>query len=318
MSLGIRRSWWVWVLVILVMVGCGAPASEAPAPPDESADSTPQSEQQDDSAQQAEGEPAVLRLATTTSTADSGLLDAILPAFEEEYNATVDVVAVGTGQALALGENGDADVILVHARAREEAFVEEGYGVNRRDVMYNDFVVVGPEDDPAGIEGTTLAADAFAAIAEAEAPFASRGDDSGTHTKEKIIWEEAGVEPEGDWYNSLGQGMGATLIAANELQAYSLTDRGTFLSMGEELPNLTVLVGGDSIEENEDPLLLNPYGVIPINPEKHPSVNFELADQFAEWLTTEDVQESIGEFGTDTFGQPLFFPGVAPGSAEQE
>jgi tungstate transport system substrate-binding protein len=298
------------LLLLLVVVGCGGTApSESPT---EAAEPT-SAEVSESSA-----ESSTLRLATTTSTADSGLLDAIIPAFEEEYNATVDVVAVGTGQALEMGENGDADVILVHARAREDAFVAEGFGINRRDVMYNDFVVVGPESDPADIAGTPLAADAFAAIAEAEAPFASRGDDSGTHTKEMIIWEQAGIEPSGDWYNSLGQGMGPTLIAADELEAYTLTDRGTYLSMNEELPDLEVLVGGDSIEENADPLLLNPYGVIPINPEVHPEVNAELAGQFAEWLTNAEVQDRIGEFGRDTFGQPLFFPGVAPDATADE
>lgn len=298
------------LLLLLVVVGCGGTATNE-APP-EAAEPT--------SAEVSESgaESSTLRLATTTSTADSGLLDAIIPAFEEEYNATVDVVAVGTGQALEMGENGDADVILVHARAREDAFVEEGFGINRRDVMYNDFVVVGPESDPADIAGTPLAADAFATIAEAEAIFTSRGDDSGTHTKEMIIWEQAGIEPAGDWYNSLGQGMGPTLIAANELQAYTLTDRGTYLSMNEELPELEVMVGGDSIEDNADPLLLNPYGVIPINPEVHPEVNAELAEQFAEWLTNAEVQDRIGEFGRDTFGQPLFFPGVAPDATADE
>ncbi len=296
--------------LLMVLVGCGGTASNEPAP--EAAAPTTAAEAADANGAESAGEVATLRLATTTSTADSGLLDAILPAFEAAYNADVDVVAVGTGQALELGENGDADVILVHARAREDAFVEEGFGINRREVMYNDFVVVGPASDPATIAGTPLAADAFAAIAGAEATFASRGDDSGTHTKERIIWEEAGIEPAGDWYNSLGQGMGPTLIAANELEAYTLTDRGTFLSMGEQLPELEVMVGGGSIEENEDPLLLNPYGVIPINPEMHPEVNAELAEQFAEWLTSEATQAAIGEYGRDRFGQPLFFPGEAP------
>lgn len=259
---------------------------------------------------QASGEPSVLRLATTTSTADSGLLDAILPDFEQQYNARVDVVAVGTGQALKLGENGDADVVLVHARAREDAFVEQDFGVNRRDVMYNDFVVVGPQDDPAGIKGMEQASVAFKAIADAGATFASRGDDSGTFTKEQSIWASAGVTPTAElgWYKSLGQGMGETLITANELQAYSLADRGTFLSMRDRLPNLTILVGGDTIDANKDKSLLNPYGVIPVNPELHTGINAELAEQFAEWLTSPATQARIGEFGKDTFGQPLFYP----------
>ena len=255
-------------------------------------------------------EPAVLRLATTTSTADSGLLDTILPGFEEEYNARVDVVAVGTGQAIELGQAGDADVILVHARAREDAFIAEGHGTERRDVMYNDFVLVGPADDPAGVNGLTLASEALAAIAATNASFASRGDDSGTHTKEMSLWNMAGVTPDptGGWYNSLGQGMGETLTFANEAGAYTLTDRGTFLSMAGSLPDLIVVVGGDSIEANADPALLNPYGVIPVNPEKSEAINAELAQAFVEWITSPAVQEQIGRFGVDTFGQPLFYP----------
>ncbi|HRN69520.1 MAG TPA: substrate-binding domain-containing protein [Promineifilum sp.] len=255
-------------------------------------------------------EPEVLRLATTTSTADSGLLDAILPAFEKANNARVDVVAVGTGQAIELGEAGDADVILVHARAREDAFVAEGHGTQRYDVMYNDFVIVGPTDDPAGVAGMSSAAEALAAIAAAGAPFASRGDDSGTHTKEMSLWEAAGITPDptGGWYNSLGQGMGATLTFADEAGAYTMTDRGTFLSMRDNLPNLVVVVGGDSIADNADPKLLNPYGVIPVNPAKSEAINAELAQKFADWLISPETQKMIGEFGVDKFGQPLFYP----------
>lgn len=259
----------------------------------------------------AAAEPQVLRLATTTSTADSGLLDAILPDFEAAYNARVDVVAVGTGQAIEIGQAGDADVILVHAQAREDAFVEAGSGTARYDVMYNDFILVGPADDPAGVQGMISAADALATIATAEASFASRGDDSGTHTKELSLWEKAGVSPEGDWYNSLGQGMGETLTFANEAEAYTLTDRGTYLSMRDTLPNLAIMVGGDSIADNADPALLNPYGVIPVNPELSPNINAELAQQFAEWLTSPDVQEQIGQYGVEEFGQPLFYPNAA-------
>ena len=255
----------------------------------------------------AEEEAQVLRLATTTSTADSGLLDAILPGFEEEFNARVDVVAVGTGQAIEIGEAGDADVILVHARAREDAFIAEGHGTARHDVMYNDFVLVGPADDPAGVSGMTTAAEALAAIAAAEAPFASRGDDSGTHTKEMSLWEATGIAPEGAWYNALGQGMGETLTFANESGAYTLTDRGTFLSMGGNLPNLVVVVGGENIAGNADPALLNPYGVIPVSPDKG-DINSELADQFVAWITSAAVQEQIGQYGVETFGQPLFYP----------
>ena len=278
------------LLALLAMVACGggnaAPAAEPPA----------------------EAEPQVLRLATTTSTADSGLLDAILPDFEAANNARVDVVAVGTGQAIEIGQAGDADVILVHARAREDAFIEEGHGTARYDVMYNDFILVGPAEDPAGVQGMATAAEALTAIAAAEASFASRGDDSGTHTKELSLWEKAGITPEGDWYNSLGQGMGETLTFANESGAYTLTDRGTYLSMRDNLPNLVVVVGGESIAENGDSSLLNPYGVIPVNPDKSEAINAELAQAFAEWITSPEVQAMIGEYGVETFGQPLFYP----------
>lgn len=256
-----------------------------------------------------EEEPSVLRLATTTSTNDSGLLDEILPDFEQQYNARVDVVAVGTGQAIALGEAGDADVILVHARAREDAFVEAGHGQNRRDVMYNDFIIVGPSSDPAGVQGTSLAVAALSAIAAAEAPFASRGDDSGTHTMERSLWSATAHAPAAadNWYFSLGQGMGDTLTFANEAGAYTLTDRGTFLFQQQNLPNLAIMVGGDTIAGNADPALLNPYGVIPVNPDKG-GINNELAEQFAQWLTSPPVQEMISQYGSDQFGQPLFYP----------
>src|SRR5574337_356534 len=203
-----------------------------------------------------------LRLATTTSTYDSGLLDAILPDFESRYNAKVEVIAVGTGQALELGTNGDVDVVLVHARAREDEFVANGDGINRLDVMYNDFIIVGPKDDPAGIRGLELAKDALAKIAEARAGFASRGDDSGTATKEKSLWTAANITPDSasGWYFSLGQGMGETLNFANEKPAYTLTDRGTWLSQKDNLPNLDVMVGGSTIDDNKDKSLYNPYG----------------------------------------------------------
>ena len=254
--------------------------------------------------------PQTLRLATTTSTYDSGLLDAILPKFEAAYNAKVQVIAVGTGQAIEIGAKGDVDVVLVHARAKEDQFVADGDGVNRLDVMYNDFIIVGPLSDPAGINGLATAQEAFAQIAAKSAAFVSRGDDSGTHSKEKSIWAKAGFTPAVDsgWYFSIGQGMGETLGFANEKQAYTLSDRGTWLSQQAKLPDLKLLVGGANIDANKDKTLLNPYGVIPVNPAKHPGVNFDLATKFAEWLTSVDTQQMIGDYGKDKFGQSLFYP----------
>jgi len=240
-----------------------------------------------------------LILATTTSTQDSGLLDYILPDFEDEYSVDIDVIAVGTGEALAMGAAGDADVLLVHARAKEEAFVEAGDGTARYDVMYNDFVIVGPAADPAGIKGMTSAVDALKLIAENEAVFVSRGDESGTHTKEKGLWEEAGIVPEGDWYVSAGQGMGAVLTMADEQQAYTLSDRATFVRRQTDGIALEIWTEGD-------PLLFNPYSVIPVNPEKHPNVDAEMAQSFVDWLTSLETQELIASYQVN--GMQLFTP----------
>ena len=245
-----------------------------------------------------------LILATTTSTQDSGLLDTILPIFEEIFNVSVDVIAVGTGQAIQLGEDGNADVILVHARAREDAFMDAGHGSRREDVMYNDFVILGPASDPAGILGKNKADRAFQLIAEAEAPFVSRGDDSGTHTKEKAIWAEAGIEPVGDWYIAAGQGMGAVLTMANEQQAYTLSDRATYLARTLEGIDLGIMVEGD-------PILFNPYGVIAVNPDKGNHIQADLANLFIDWLLSVPTQELINEFGVAEFGAPLFVPDSA-------
>lgn len=246
-----------------------------------------------------EGENLIL--ATTTSTDDSGLLDYLLPDFEVAYNVTVDVIAVGTGQALKLGEDGNADVLLVHARAREDEFMAAGHGVRREDVMYNDFVIIGPQADPAHIQGLDSAADAFKKIAQAQAIFVSRGDDSGTHTKEKSIWQAAGIEPSGTWYISAGQGMGAVLTMTDEQQAYTLSDRATYLSRKNEGLELVVLVEGDKV-------LFNPYGVIAVNPAKNPAIHIDLANQFIDWLVSVPTQAKIAEFGKVEFGQSLFVP----------
>ena len=250
----------------------------------------------------AEGESAAqFILATTTSTENSGLLAYILPEFEAESGVTAEVVAVGTGQALRLGESGDADALLVHARAREDAFMEAGHGSRREDVMYNDFVILGPSQDPAGIRGQNEAAHAFQMIAETESPFVSRGDDSGTHTKEKAIWAAANLEPAGDWYISAGQGMGAVLTMADEELAYTLSDRATYLARTLEGTELEILVEGD-------PILFNPYGVMAVNPEKGDHIKAELANQFIDWLISVPTQEMIAQYGVEEFGNPLFVP----------
>jgi tungstate transport system substrate-binding protein len=242
-----------------------------------------------------------LVLATTTSTQDSGLLEYLLPDFEKQTGVKIDVIAVGTGQALKLGEDGNADVLLVHSRAKEDDFINNSHGVRREDVMYNDFVIVGPENDPAGIRGMTNAVDAFKKIAESNAKFISRGDDSGTHTKEKSIWQKAAIEPAGDWYVSAGQGMGEVLTMAEEQQAYTLSDRATYLARTKQGLKLVILVEGDKT-------LFNPYGVIAVNPAKNPKIQAELANQFIDWLVSLPVQEKISEFGKADFGVSLFTP----------
>ncbi|MHB0859306.1 MAG: ABC transporter substrate-binding protein [Anaerolineae bacterium] len=244
-----------------------------------------------------------LVLATTTSTEDSGLLSYLLPEYEAQSGTTVDVIAVGTGQAIALGEDGNADVLLVHARAREDAFMEAGHGVRREDVMYNDFVIVGSEDDPAGIGGMEVA-EALQRIAEAETTFVSRGDDSGTHTKELSVWATASIEPAGDWYVSAGQGMGAVLMMADEERAYTLSDRATYLALTKEGLDLVILVEGDES-------LLNPYGIIAVNPDKSAAIRGDAANRFIDWLVSLPAQEMIAQFGVEEFGQSLFVPDSA-------
>jgi tungstate transport system substrate-binding protein len=209
-----------------------------------------------------------------------------------------------------LGQDGNADVLLVHARAREDEFMAAGDGVRREDVMYNDFVIVGPPDDPAGIKGMTSAADAFAKLVETQSPFISRGDESGTHTKELSIWKNAGIEPAGDWYISTGQGMGEVLTMSDEQQAYTLSDRATYLARTKEGLGLDVLVEGDKA-------LFNPYGVIAVNPDKNPAIQAELANQFIDWIISVPVQEKIAQFGVADFGQSLFVPDSALWRAAQ-
>jgi tungstate transport system substrate-binding protein len=256
------------------------------------------------------GEVRTLTLATTTSTDDSGLLDFLLPDFESRYNTRVDVIVVGTGQALKLGEDGNADVLLVHARILEDSFMEAGYGSRREDVMYNDFVILGPPADPAGLRGQASAAEALKKIAATGAAFVSRGDNSGTHNKEKALWTQAGLEPAGLWYISAGQGMGAVLTLADEAEAYTISDRATFLARAQEGLELEILVEGD-------PVLFNPYGVIAVNPERYPQIQAQLADQFIEWLVSVDTQRRISEFGVDDFGAPLFTPDSSAWRAAQ-
>lgn len=256
---------------------------------------------------EAEEEVTEMTLATTTSTYDSGLLHEILPEFEEEHNTRVDIISVGTGQAITTGKRGDCDIILVHARELEEQFVEDGYGTERYDVMYNDFVIVGPEGDPGDVYDSADINEAIDNIVEhtsaEDVPFLSRGDNSGTHAKEMNLWELVGYDQvtEEEWHDSMGQGMGDTLVATNERQGYALADRGTFLSMEDELPNLEIV-----FEEDEE--LANPYGIIPVNPEEHPHVKHEEAQLMIDFFTSEETQEKIGEFGIDEYGEPLFFP----------
>ncbi|MHB1421429.1 MAG: ABC transporter substrate-binding protein [Bacillota bacterium] len=239
-------------------------------------------------------------LATTTSTQDSGLLDVLLPIFEEQSGYKVKTIAVGTGQALTMGDKGEADVMLVHAPASELESVESGVAVNRQLVMHNDFIIVGPAGDPAGIKGLKTSAEAFSKIAQAQAIFVSRGDDSGTDKKEKDLWKKAGVEPSGKWYQESGSGMGQTLNIASEKGGYTLTDRATYLAQKENLA-LEIMVEGEAG-------LLNIYHVMQVNPEKFDKVNAECGKAFVDFMVAPDTQEVVSKFGVDKYGEPLFFP----------
>lgn len=239
-----------------------------------------------------------IRLATTTSTDNSGLLKAILPVFEARHGGRVRVVSVGTGAALKLGENGDADVVLVHARLLEERFMAAGFGTLRRDVMYNDFIIVGPRQDTAGIRGTRDVIAAMKKIRASGARFVSRGDESGTHQMEKEYWKRAGLEPRGSWYVSAGQGMGQVLTMAGQLEGYALTDRATFATYKDKTGLDTLLEG--------DPTMFNPYGVIAVNPQRHQGVNSQGAASFVNWITSAEGQKAIADFRID--GVQIFFP----------
>lgn len=275
------------------------------------------------------GADKVLSVSTTTSTQASGLLDILLPEFKKDTGIDVKVIAKGTGAAIRDGMDGNVDLIFVHAKAREEKFVAEGYGTKRYAVMHNDFVIIGDQADPAGVAKTSNVNDALKAIAAKEAGFISRGDDSGTHTKEQTLWKESGVpvkeqkkeivkkgakaevvftEPAGadKWYRSIGQGMGKTLTYADEKKAYTMTDRGTYIKYkyGKTPPlDLTILSEGS-------PELANPYGVIPVNPKKFPEIKYELAQQFAEWIVSERGQKLIGDYRL--IGKQLFYPDAIP------
>jgi tungstate transport system substrate-binding protein len=244
-----------------------------------------------------------LVLATTTSTYDTGLLDELNPVFEKNYGVTIKTIPKGTGASIRTARDGDADVILVHARNAEDTFMQDGFGVNRRDVMFNDFVVVGPEDDPAGINGMDSATEAFSTISEEGTTFVSRGDDSGTNKKELIIWDEAGVEPSGQWYREIGKGMGDTLVQASQSGAYTLADRGTYLSMKDEI-DLVIHVQGPL--KGGPVLLKNPYGVMAVNPGKYEDVNYEAAMAYIGFLTSSNGQSMIENYTAN--GSQLFFP----------
>ena len=243
-----------------------------------------------------------IRMASTTSTQNSGLFDYLLPIFEKKTGIKIDVVAVGTGASIEIGKRGDADVVFVHAKEQELKAVEEGFFVNRHDVMYNDFVIIGPPADPAKVKGMKSAADAFKAIAGSGASFVSRGDKSGTNTKELSLWKKAGIEPAGQkWYLEVGQGMEKTQRVADEKKAYTLTDRGTWLATKDkDKLDLVIVLEGDTI-------LFNQYGVMAVNPEKHKHVKYKEAMEFVNWIISKDGQAAAGAF-KDKNGNPLFIP----------
>lgn len=243
-----------------------------------------------------------LKMSTTTSTENSGLLKVLLPPFEKKFDVRVDVIPVGTGKALKLGENGDVDIVFVHARKAEDEFVAEGHGVNRRDVMYNDFIILGPKNNPSHAKGAGSAVDAFVRISKGTTPFFSRGDNSGTHKKETAIWGNAGIKPAGSWYLETGRGMGDTIVTANEKLGYTMADRGTYLAFRDKI-DLVIVYEGDNI-------LYNPYGIIAVNPAKYPHTNYLMAIAFIGWVTSPEGQKIIREY--KKFGEVLFKPLAIP------
>lgn len=289
-----RLSIFLVLLLMFTIVGC-SPKSETPQEPDGLQEP-----------QEVSKQGGTILLSTTTSTEDSGLLNFLLPKFKEDTGIEVKVIAVGTGQALQMGKDGEADILLVHAKESEVEFVEEGYGIERKDVMYNDFILVGPKEDPLGLKDKSPdnILEGLKVIAGEKFTFVSRGDDSGTHKKELNIWKSADIKPEGDWYLEAGQGMGDVLKITNEKQGYTITDRATYLSMKDDL-DLDIIIEGD---EN----LFNQYGIIPVNPEvlgdKANQINQEDAKEFMNWIVSEKGQSLIKEFGIEEYGQPLFIP----------
>ncbi|CEG28860.1 substrate-binding domain-containing protein [Bacillus sp. B-jedd] len=274
------------IAMLLLLAACSSGSTNASKPADKEKEKPADPQQE-------------VILATTTSTQDSGLLDVLIPEFEKKYNADVKTIAVGTGQALEMGTKGEADVLLVHAPEAEQAVVDAGDAINRKRVMYNDFIIVGPKNDPAGIKGLPTK-DAFKKLAEAKGIFVSRGDDSGTHKKELGIWKSISVEPSGDNYVESGQGMGPTLQIASEKASYTLTDRATYLAQEKNLKDFEIVVEGD-------PDLQNIYHVMQVNPEKHDKVNAKGGEQFVEFMVADDTQNMIEEFGKKEYGQSLFF-----------
>ena len=241
-----------------------------------------------------------LKMATTTSTQDSGLLEVLVPEFKKDTGYTLKVIAVGSGQAMDMGAKGDVDVLLVHSRAAEDKFVADGFGVNRKDVMHNDFILIGPASDPAKIKGETDTVKALTKIAQTKSTFLSRGDKSGTNTKELSLWTKAKITPQGDWYKNVGKGMGDTFRMADEMKGYTLIDRATYLALKDKY-KMEIMV-------EKDKPLLNPYGVIAVNKAKFANVDYDGAMKFVEWITSEKIQKMIGEFGKDKYGQSLFIP----------